>query len=73
MGIISFSIGVCVLIIYGICKSKSNKIQGDPKILLKVPMNEQTTKPLGNDITKDDEVNVNNVPVLKGDAILKNL
>ena len=32
-------------------------------------MNEQTTKPLGNDITKDDEVNVNNVPVLKGDAI----
>ena len=67
--IISFSIGVCVLVVYGICKSKSNKIQGDPKILLKVPMNEQTTKPLGNDITKDDEVNVNNVPVLKGDAI----
>ena len=67
--IISFAIGVCILVIYGICKSKSNKIQGDPKILLKVPMNEQTTKPLGNDITKDDEVNVNNVPVLKGDAI----
>ena len=43
-GTISFAVGVYVLVIYGICKSKLKKIQGNPQILLNVLMNEQTTE-----------------------------
>lgn len=71
VGIISFAIGVCVLIIYCICKSKSNKIQGNPKILLKVPIDTNTTQTLDNYIIKSQEIN--NVPEVQDDTLQNSL
>ncbi|MBQ9491841.1 MAG: hypothetical protein IJU86_03620 [Firmicutes bacterium] len=71
VGIIRFAIGVCVLIIYGICKSKSNKIQGNPKILLKVPIDTNTTQTLDNYIIKSQEIN--NVPEVQDDTLQNSL
>ena len=71
MGIISFAIGVCVLIIYGICKSKSNKTQDNPKILLKVPIDTNTTQTLDNYIIKSQEIN--NVPEVQDDTLQNSL
>ncbi len=66
-GIISFAIGACVLVIYGIYKSKSNKIQDSPKILLNVPIKTNTTQTLGNYIIKSQDMN--HVPKVKRNAL----